>query len=85
MANSTPQVFTGITPSQFAKLTEKAREAGVQMSGKTGRASKMGVTVEWHYSEEKQELLLTCIETSFFLSADDVNSRLRSLVNQALA
>jgi hypothetical protein len=84
MANSTPQVFTGITPSQYALLGEKAREAGIDVSGKSGRTKKMGVEVEWNYCEEKQELVLTCLQTPFFLSTENVNAKLRSLVNETL-
>ena len=84
MAASTPQVFSGITPDKYATLMEKANSAGVSMSGNCGRATKMGVEVEWSYSPEKQELVLTCHRTPFFVSAEDINSRLRELVNQAL-
>jgi hypothetical protein len=84
MAGHTPQLFTGITPSQFAKLTQQARAAGIEMNGNSGRASKMGVEVEWNYSEEKQELVLTCLKAPLFVSADQVNTKLRSLVNEVL-
>jgi len=85
MTDLTPQVFTGITPSQFAKLAQQARASGIDMSGNNGRTSKMGIEVEWNYSEEKQELALTCLKTPVFVSSDQVNAKLRSLVNQALA
>ncbi|MGA8090184.1 MAG: hypothetical protein WCA10_23130 [Terracidiphilus sp.] len=84
MAASTPQVFSGITPAKYAKLIEKANTAGVAMSGNSGRASRMGVEVEWNYSAEKQELVLTCLRTPIFMSAGNVNARLQELVNQAL-
>ena len=67
MAASTPQVFSGVTPTQFAKLTEKAKAAGMAINGNSGSASRLGVEVEWNYSEEKQELILTCLHTPFFL------------------
>ena len=85
MASSAPQVFTGVTPGQYAKLTEQARSEGINMSGNSGRASKMGIEVEWNYSEEKQELVLTCLQTPVFVGAAHVDAKLRSLVNQALA
>ena len=85
MAGYTPQVFSGITPAQYSKLVEKAKAAGVAMSGNTGRTSRMGVEVEWNYSEEKQELVLTCLRAPFFVSADDVNSKLNALVSETLA
>jgi hypothetical protein len=84
MAASTPQVFSGVTPAQFAELTERARTAGVAMKGNNGRASRMGVEVEWNYSEERQELILTCLQTPFFVSAHDVNTKLHTLVNETL-
>jgi len=84
MAASTPQVFSGITPAKYAALIEKANAAGVSMSGNSGRATKMGVEIEWSYSPEKQELVLTCLRTPIFLSAHDMNARLRELVKQAL-
>ncbi|MGA7242151.1 MAG: hypothetical protein WBX19_03160 [Terracidiphilus sp.] len=57
---------------------------GVPMSGNSGRASKMGVEVEWNYSEERQELVLTCLRAPFFVSADDVNRKLHTLVSETL-
>ena len=84
MAQSSPQVFTGITPAQYANLTQKARSVGIEMDGNSGRAIKMGVEVEWHYSAELQELTLTCLHTPFFMSADDVNARLHALVTESL-
>jgi hypothetical protein len=84
MAAGTPQVFSGITPAKYASLMEKANSAGVLMSGNSGRATRMGVEVEWNYSAEKQELVLTCLRTPFFVSGEDVNTRLQNLVNQAL-
>jgi hypothetical protein len=84
VARSSPQLFTGITPSQYANLTEKARSAGIEMNGNSGHASKMGVEVEWHYSPERQELTLTCLRTPLFMRADDVNAKLHALVSDSL-
>ena len=84
MAASTPQVFSGITATQFATLTEKARAAGVAITGNNGRASRMGIEIEWNYSEQRQELTLTCLHTPFFASQHDVNEKLRELVNETL-
>ena len=55
------------------------------MKGNTGRASRMGVEVEWNYSEAKQELVLTCLQTPFFIKAANINEKLRSLVEDALS
>ena|GEM_PF-1360178 len=85
MAGYTPQVFSGISPAQYAKLLQKANASGIAMSGNTGHASRMGVEVEWNYSEEKQELVLTCLHAPFFVRAEDVNAKLQALVTETLS
>ena len=85
MAESKSQIFAGVTPGQWAKLMQKANAAGIEMSGNSGRASRMGVEVAWSYSEPLQELELTCVRAPFFMSADDVNAKLRTMVNETLA
>lgn len=85
MASCKPQVFSGVTAGQYAALMAKAKSVGMDISGTHGRASRMGVEVEWTYSEEKQELVLTCLRTPFFVSEDQVNEQLQTLVKQALA
>jgi hypothetical protein len=85
VAESKSQTFSGVTPAQYATLIEQAKAAGVEISGNTGRASKMGIEVAWNYSEEAQQLELTCLHTPFFVTTEQVNTRLRNLVTQALA
>ena len=84
MAHNPPLIFSNIRPEHYRTLTEKARSAGIEMSGNSGRTSKMGIEVEWNYSEEKQELTLTCLHTPFFMKVADVNARLKSLVDESL-
>jgi hypothetical protein len=85
MTEDNVQVFSGVTPAQFARLVEKVNAAGIEISGNCGQASKMGVEVAWNYSEDRQQLELTCLHAPFFVSAEDVNMRLRTLVNEVLA
>lgn len=79
------QLFSGITAAQFKKLIEKANAAGMEISGNSGRVNKMGIEIEWDYSEEEQQLKLTCLHTPFFVSSDSVNEKLRDVVNEAFA
>ena len=58
MAKSLPQVFSNIAPEQYSRLIEKAKAAGIDLSGNIGTVTKFGVEVSWHYSPEKQELVL---------------------------
>jgi hypothetical protein len=85
MALSTPQVFNGVTPDQYARLVEKAKASGIDISGNTGSASKFGVEIAWNYAPATQELTLQCLKTPFFMSAADVNTKIHSLVTQSQA
>jgi hypothetical protein len=85
MAQSPRQVFSGITPSTYTKLTEKARASGIELSGNSGTASKFGVEVAWNYVPETEQLTFQCLKTPFFISADDVHRKLQTLVQQTLA
>ena len=85
MAASAPQVFTGITLDGYARLADKARGAGIDINGNSGRASKFGVEVAWNYSPEAQELTLQCLRAPFFMSPADVDKRMQTLVKQSLA
>jgi len=85
MAPSAPQTFKGISPEKYALLTEKAKGAGIEMEGNSGTASKFGVEMQWNYSPETQELSLQCLKHPFFMKAEDVDTKMRNLVNQTLA
>ena len=85
MSPSAPLVFNGISPRQFAQLAAKAAASGMAIAGNSGSASRLGVEVAWNYAPEAQQLTLQCLKTPFFVSAADVESRLRSLVEQTLS
>jgi len=84
MEQSPAQVFSGITPEQYAKLTAKAQAGGIAFSGNSGTASKFGVEVDWNYSPETQELTLQCLSTPFFVKPEAVNSKIQALVKETL-
>lgn len=85
MAASSPQVFHGIAPEQYARLVEKARAAGIDLDGPSGTANKFGVEVSWSYVAATRELTLQTLKTPFFVNAADVDSKIQSLVKQSLA
>ncbi len=84
MSNTTPQVFNNISPEQFARLAAKAHTVGIELSGNSGSATKMGVEVAWNYSPESQQLTLQCLKTPFFIHAEDVHRRIAALVTETL-
>ena len=80
MSPSTPLVFNGVTPQQYACLAQKATANGIAISGDSGTASKFGVEVSWNYVPAAQQLTIQVLQTPFFVSADDVNSKIQSIV-----
>jgi hypothetical protein len=85
MAQNPPKVFSGITPEQYAQLTDRARAAGINMTGNSGTASKYGVEMRWDYSPELQQLTIECLRTPMFVSAATVYAKLQALVEQGAA
>lgn len=85
MSQTAPLVFPGVTPGQYAKLIEKAKAAGIELTGNSGTASKFGVEVAWNYLPEKQELTFHCLQTPFFVKPEDVNAKIEALVKESLA
>lgn len=80
-----PEIFRGITPGQFALLSQKAHAAGIEMNGNSGSASKFGVEVAWNYDPAAQELKIECLKAPFFMKTSDVAEKIRGLVQQSLA
>ncbi len=79
-----PQVFTGVTPEQYARLVAKAREAGINLDGYTGTATKFGVEIAWAYEPVSQELTIQTMNTPPFVKPGDVDARIQSLVRASL-
>ena len=85
MAQSAPQVYSGITPEQYATLLQKAQANGLNLSGNSGTASKFGVEVSWNYSQPTQELTFQCLRTPFFMKPEDVIAKIETLLKESLA
>lgn len=79
-----PQVFTGVTPEQYARLVAKAREAGITLDGYSGSVAKSGVEIAWHYDPVAEELTIQTIKTPIFMKPADVDARIQSLVRASL-
>jgi hypothetical protein len=84
MAKSEPQVFSGITPENYATLIQKAQAAGLDLTGNSGTATKFGVEVSWNYSAEAQQLTIQCLGTPFFVKPEQVNAKIQALVEETL-
>jgi hypothetical protein len=85
VGQSAPQVFSGITPEQWAKLIAKAQAAGIDLSGNAGTASQFGVEVGWSYSPVTKDLTIQCLRTPFFVRLEDVNAKIKALVQETVA
>ncbi|MGA2674216.1 MAG: hypothetical protein ABSE99_13420 [Terracidiphilus sp.] len=78
------QVFSGMMPEQFARLTARAQAAGIGLSGNSGRASNFGVEIVWNYAPETQKLTVQCLSAPFFMRMGDVDARIAALVKESL-
>jgi len=72
-----------VSPARFEELAQRARAAGIPLDGNSGSATKFGIEVAWNYSPETQELTIQCLRTPFFLKFDDVDAKIRELVQQS--
>ncbi len=84
MGQCEAQVFTGITAGLFAKLSEKARVAGIPIEGASGEATRMGIHFSWKYEEAEGKLTIQCIHVPFFVSCNDVNQRVAGVMRETL-
>jgi hypothetical protein len=84
MSQSSPLVFSNITPAQYSLLIAKAQSSGIHITGNSGTTSKYGVEVAWSYSPDARRLTLQCLKTPFFMSTSDVHTKLQSLVEQSI-
>ncbi len=85
MGESVPQVFNGVTAAQYERLVDKAKAAGIELSGNSGTASKYGVEIAWNYVPETQVLTLHTLKAPFFMKAADVDAKIESLVKESQA
>ena len=83
MTEAEPLVFEGVTPARYARLVDRAKGAGIEITGNQGSVHRFGTGIAYDYSPETQVLRLECTKTPFFLKTGDVYSRLRSLVNES--
>jgi hypothetical protein len=78
------QTFSGITPAQFSALQQKAAANGIDLSSNSGATSKFGVEVAWNYAPGTGELSIQCLSAPFFMSAETVNAKIKTLVQEAI-
>lgn len=82
MPASEPQVFSPVTPEQYATLVSKAGDAGITLIGNSGNASQFGVEVAWEYSPEAARLTIQCLKAPFFMSTDTIDAQIRTMVEE---
>lgn len=83
MGESAPQVFNGVTAAQYERLVDKAKAAGIELSGNSGTASKFGVEIAWTYIPETQVLTLHTLKAPFFMKTADVDAKIQGLVKES--
>lgn len=76
-------IFKNVSPGKYGRLQEKARAAGIEMQGSSGSAAKFGAEVAWNYNPDSQELTLQVLSVPFFMKEEDIEARMRALVEQS--
>lgn len=77
-----PQIFENVAPAAWSCLQNAvAEKLGIAVSGDSGQASKLGVTIGWSYDRVAQRLSLTCLDKPFIVSCDYVNGQIGEAVN----
>jgi hypothetical protein len=82
MAEAGPLVFEGVTKAQYARLVDRAKAAGIEIVGESGKVHKYGAAIEYDYAPDAKVLRLECTKTPFYLKTSDVYARLHALVNE---
>jgi hypothetical protein len=70
-----------IDSALYAKLLSGATSAGAQFDG--AKASIRGADFDWNYDQSAQILHITCTRKPFYATCAEVESRIRSLVDEA--
>ena len=83
MAEAEPLVIEGVTTSQYAQMVERAKAAGIAITGNSGTAQKYGAAIAYEYQPDTQVLRLECTKVPFFLTKNEVYGRLRTLMSKA--
>jgi hypothetical protein len=82
MSSCATQVFQGITQARFDCLVEKAKDAGITITGNAGEASQDGITIRWLFDPQKESLELQCTSSPFFLSCGTINGKIHDVVDE---
>jgi len=72
------------TPAQYAAMQALAAQNGLTITGDSGVASKLGVTIAYSYDDPN--LTLTLVRREFFdPSADEIEANLAAMVAKVTA
>jgi hypothetical protein len=85
MAKCDKQVFGDVTSANFADLIRQGESLGMPITGKTGQATRDGVTIAWTYDVASSTLTIECTDAPSFVPCSMINSKIDSAVSGALA
>jgi len=74
------QVFTSVTPEQFARILKKAAESGLRLGGNRGELSHSGFSIAWHFDPDNNTFTVQCTKHPFLMPCTFINSRMHDLV-----
>jgi hypothetical protein len=75
-----PQVFTSVTPEQFARIMKTAAAAGLRLESNPGQISLSGFSVNWHFDPSKHTFTIQCTKCPLLTPCSLINGRIHELV-----
>ncbi|MFM8859396.1 MAG: hypothetical protein ACKOEW_04780 [Methylocystis sp.] len=74
----------GVTRKGWEAIKRSASTYGIH-GGDTGRGSSQGFSIAWQYDEGAKTLHIQCVEAPDLIPCTEINSRLRSELQQVIA
>lgn len=76
-----PEITLTVEPDLYERLLSMASASGARFDG--NKATIEGLSFDWNYDLEAQQLHLTCTNKPFYASCKMIESRIRELLEKS--
>lgn len=86
MAACSPVNYSGVTSEVFELLKQELKSKGFEIPGNSGVINgPLGIAIEYSWDQANETLFTQVIEKSFFVSCNQINDQLSSVINKYTA
>lgn len=86
MAACSPVNYSGVSAEVFESLKQELQSKGFEIPGTSGVINgPLGIAIEYSWDQTKESLFTQVIEKSFFVSCNQINDQLSSIINKYTA